>query len=371
MLRVVQHESKPLRWWYEQFLSENIDMNPPYQRKGEVWGRWKRAHLIDSIINEYDIPKFYVADFYANSSEKALKIMNRSRKGYAIIDGKQRLGAIFDFFQDQLKLNPSFVLDEEPGLKLGGLSYSEIRRSFPQIASRIDRFEPTVMNVVSDDELKIKELFVRLNSGEAATSAERRNAMGGPAPSIARELVDHPFFRRKISFGVKRMQEYQLAMKLLLLEFKGALVDTKAKNLDDFVAEAKKWDDKRLENSLEAIVDPYNAARDRVYDVLETLTREFRDNDKQLSKSSEIPIYYWFAREHPSWCNELHDFVLELNDSLLANLRLWRNDPRAGDQELSVYYTFGRTSNDAASLEGRFRIFVKRYRDFRKPGRRP
>ena len=59
-----------------------------------------KAYLIDSIINGFDVPKLYLADFQLGDSS-----LNVSKLPYAIIDGKQRLEAIFDFFDGTLVLN--------------------------------------------------------------------------------------------------------------------------------------------------------------------------------------------------------------------------------------------------------------------------
>lgn len=365
MLKVDLHEQKSLRWWYEQHLLKKIDMSPQYQRRGEIWSKWKRAHLIDSILNDFDIPKFYVANFTIGASER----LNEKKTSYAIIDGKQRLGAIFAFFGDEIELNPSFIFDDQPSLELGKLKYSDLKSKYPFLAHKIDRFNPTVMNVLTDDSRKIEQLFVRLNMGEAATGAERRNAMGGPIPGIVRELSQHPFFTSRIKFDIKRMQEHNLLVKLLMFEFKKALVDTKAKNLDDFTKAAEVWQRERPED-LQDDLGEYGAARDKVLDVLEILSQEFDAKDPLLTKQGEIPIYYWIVRKHPRWANELHDFVSYFTEAVLENLRIQRLNPDNTNQELSAYYTMSRTTNDQGSYEGRVRIFEKLFETYRKPGAR-
>jgi hypothetical protein len=364
MLKVTLHESKPLRWWYEQFLLGRIDMSPQYQRRGEVWGKWKRAHLIDSILNDFDIPKFYVAHF--NSSLP--RTLNENETRYAIIDGKQRLGAIFAFFDDKVALNPSITLDDRPDLKIGKSLYSDLARSHPYLVAKIESFEPTVMSVLTDDDQKIKQLFVRLNMGEAATSAERRNAMGGPIPGIVRELSGHPFFTKNIKFSTKRMQEHNLVVKLLMFEFKGELVDTKAKNLDDFTQAAYDWEQAQPDDKTS--LDRYGEARDQVLETLELLSTEFNVNDPLLSKAGEIPIYYWVAKRNPRFVNELRDFVLHFTEAVLENMRAQRTEPNSGDPELMAYYTMSRTTNDQGSYEGRLKIFERRFAAFRKGPRR-
>jgi hypothetical protein len=338
-------------------------MDPTYQRKSEVWSKWKRAHLVDSVINDFDVPKFYVANFQTAIPQD----LNENKSAFAIIDGKQRFGAIFDFFNDEIPLNPSCIFEDNPEIKLGRLKYSDLKAKLPSIARKIDDYIPTVMNVVTDSEHKIMELFVRLNMGEATTGAERRNAMGGPVPIMTRELAQHPFFINKIKFNVKRMQEHNLIVKLLLFEFKNGFTDTKAKNLDDFAKEALAWMHAHSATEENALVGPYSEARDRVLETLELLTEEFDDEDPLLTKQGEIPIYYWTARQHPRWVNELRDFVLRFTSDLKETLLEQRLNPTTGDRELSLYYTMSRTTNDQASLEGRYKIFAKRFAEYRRP----
>lgn len=362
MFKVQPFEPLPLSWWYSQWIDEQIDMEPPYQRKAEIWGKWKQAHLIDSIFNGFDIPKFYVAGVLTASLDK----MNPHSKRFAVIDGKQRFGAIFAFYRNVFPLNPTFVLEDEPGIKLAGKTYIEIKKQYPHIANRLDAFVPAVMNVITDDQHKIDELFVRLNSGEAATGSERRNAKQGPVPAILRELVLHPFFQRKVRFNTLRMQEFNLAAKLLLIENLGRFSDTKSKNLDDFADSGAEWEEKNpgLRNTQD---DPFASARDRVFATLDKLAEEFNDRDPLLASQGHIPVYYWLARENPRKVNELRDFLAEFTEEVRVAFQLQREEPGAADPELVLYYTMGRTTNDQASLEGRYKILLRRFKSFRDP----
>src|SRR4051812_17968171 len=109
-------EAKTLSWWRAR--KPQIDMSPPYQRRGRLWSPADKAYLIDSIINGFDVPKFYIAEFTYSDSK-----LNKKKLPFAIIDGKQRFEAIFDFFEGQVTLNSDFVFLDDPSLKLGGLGY--------------------------------------------------------------------------------------------------------------------------------------------------------------------------------------------------------------------------------------------------------
>ncbi len=219
------------------------------------------------------------------------------------------------------------------------------------------------MEVLTDNPHKIEELFVRLNSGEAATGAERRNAMAGPIPPIVRDLVLHPFFQKKIRFDTKRMQEFNLATKLLLIETRQGFVDTKARDLDIFAEQAARWAEQNDRPGMDPSLGVYGEARDRIYDTLEKLNAEFLDRDRLLSSQGNIPVYYWVARQHPKMINELHDFLVAFTEKVQNNLVISRlGEP--GDQELSTYYTMSRSTNDQASLQGRYDLLMKRFKAF-------
>jgi hypothetical protein len=355
-IQVVQHHAKPLRWWYEQLLAGNLDMDPPYQRRSDIWSNQKKAHLIDSLINDFDVPKFYVVDF-----SRARSPLNVQKKPYAIVDGKQRFGAIFDFMQGKLNLNRSGRWLEHPNEDIKGLDFSALRERFPALASKIEFFEPVVMSITSDDEAKIYEMFVRLNSGEAANSAEKRNARPGPIPGIVREITSHPFFSNRVRFNRRRMQEFNLAAKLLLIESNDALVDTKAKNLDRLVEEAASAVQNAETKNRDAVLQQYEKLQETVMFNLELLADAFQESDVLLSKAGNIPVYYWIVRQHPQVVDNLRDFVSDFERRVTNSVRAGNAGGKA-DPEMAQYYTFARSTNDQASLRGRYAILLNALR---------
>ena len=213
MFVVRPFEAKTLSWWYSQ--RDNIDLDPPYQRRGGIWKDKERSYLIDSIINGYDLPKFYIADFSYLNTE-----LNVNKKQYAVIDGKQRFSAIFSFLNDGFSLDKEIVYEKKPEFKIYGLKYSEIKARYAEIASQIDNFNINVMSVITDDKTKIDDLFVRLNRGKALTGAEIRSAMKGIVPQEISTIAHHRFFFEITKFSTARKQDENVAAKLLLIETK-------------------------------------------------------------------------------------------------------------------------------------------------------
>ena len=73
-----------------------INLDPPYQRLS-VWDDEKKARFIDSIINEMDTPKIYFHDVRGRSNtDEPFR--------FSVIDGKQRILALFEFIENRLRL---------------------------------------------------------------------------------------------------------------------------------------------------------------------------------------------------------------------------------------------------------------------------
>lgn len=349
--RVVQHEPRTLRWWYEQHLAGLLDLKPKFQRRSELWSRFKQAHLIDSIINDFDIPKLYIADFTL-----ARSALNEAKKPYAVVDGKQRFEAIFGFLECAFPLNASALVDSEPNSLVKGLDFKGLEKAYPHIAEKIENYRPVVMSIATDEEDKIYEMFVRLNSGEAANSAERRNAKPGPVPQLVREIAAHPFFTNRVRFNRKRMQEFGLAAKLLLIEHRGAFVDTKAGQLDRLVLDAAAEVGDGRSPEQEEVLRGYIEIKDRVISNLELMADAFDPNDALLASAGQIPVYYWVVRNHPEVVDNFRDFLTRFTKRVLASVRNAKIGDGPVEERMLTYYTHSRTTNDQQSLRGRYDI---------------
>ncbi|MGS4991136.1 DUF262 domain-containing protein [Roseibium sp. RP-7] len=338
-LDIANHPPKTLRWWYSH--RNEVDMSPPYQRKGRLWSQSDKAYLIDSIINGFDIPKIYLADFRYRDST-----LNEKRLPYAIIDGKQRYEAVIDFFENKVVLNEDFIWRKKPKLKLGGLSYRDLEKSHPDVAEAFENESWTVMSVVSDREEEINELFVRLNRSKSLTGSEVRNAMSGPVSEVIRKAASHPFFEETIKFSTKRMNEVNAAAKLILFEYYGKLAGTKKSDLDKF-ARDKNVDPDRLE--LSGI---------RVMNNLDVMQEVFLPKDPLLSSSGMVPVYYWLVRNQDTMrIHLLREFLVDFERRRKLNRDQQKANPNSHmDPVFSRFDALNRNTNDIGGHMGRYEL---------------
>ncbi len=80
-----------------------IDFNPDYQR-GYVWDDTDKVLLLDSIFKNIDIGKFVL--IHLSDSEWVERGF-----GYEILDGKQRLSALIEFYENKLAYKGKYFND--------------------------------------------------------------------------------------------------------------------------------------------------------------------------------------------------------------------------------------------------------------------
>ena len=155
----------------ELYQQGRLNLSPYYQRTGKIWKTAKKQNLIDSILNQIDLPKFYF-HFYPEEEN--------GKYDYSIIDGKQRILAIMDFVEGKINLSKSFkFLDGSISEDIQGFSYEKIQEVIPEVIARFLLFEIDVVFVDTDDIERINEMFIRINEGVAVNNAEKRNAYVG------------------------------------------------------------------------------------------------------------------------------------------------------------------------------------------------
>src|SRR5207249_1174902 len=229
--RTTQKQFSSVSYVYDE--RDEIMLDPPYQRLGDIWPEDKRQLLIDSILNGFDIPKIYFHEFIPPKRRKGA-IFN-----YAIVDGKQRLESIWGFMDGKFALADDFKYFHDHKVAAGGMTYRDLALQYPKLKSRFDATSLPIILIQTRDVELIEEMFSRLNEAVPLNAAEKRNAFGGPLPPIIRELSKHKFFDDKLPYGNRRYRHLDLATKFLYIEHNRKFTDTKKTYLDQFVRSYK------------------------------------------------------------------------------------------------------------------------------------
>lgn len=241
-------------------LQQRIDTNPDYQRPA-AWSKSQKQLLIDTIVRGYDVPKFYWLQTAKSPSET-----------WEVVDGQQRLRAIFEYHRDGFTLPD----DSEPikGHKVAGLKYSELPTD---VRMEFDNYQLDVSIIQDPAQDEVEEMFLRLQNGTTLKAQEKRNAMPGNMRDLVREIGAHQFFN-SCNFKNGRLNFDLVAAQMIAIELAGEPTNIKAKNLNDMYADNKS-------------IDPKGMTAKKVKRVLEFLLKSFPSKTGELERYSVVSLY--------------------------------------------------------------------------------
>src|ERR1044071_8473516 len=137
-------------WSIEKLLKERARISfPEYQRQPNLWSVEKKSLLIDSILRDIDIPKLYF--FLA------------SKDSYEVVDGQQRLWAIWEF------------VDGNYSYKSNGISKKFSALTKTQ-RDRIIDYKLQITLIENADDEYLRQLFLRLQLGLLLITGEKLHA---------------------------------------------------------------------------------------------------------------------------------------------------------------------------------------------------
>lgn len=134
-----------------------LEINETFQRRS-IWKPAAKTYLIDSILRGYPIPKMYFRSIVDPTTQSSVR---------EVVDGQQRLRAIFDFADDKLRLNSR-------ANELSGLRYSDLDGDLQEAFLSYTFVAEQLINA---DDADVLEVFARLNTFNVPLNpAELRHA---------------------------------------------------------------------------------------------------------------------------------------------------------------------------------------------------
>lgn len=340
-LSVFALKNSAILYLYAQ--KQQILLNPDYQRMGEIWTLDKKQLLIDTIINDFDVPKIYFHD---------LRDYDRKSKfEYAIIDGRQRLEAIWSFIDGGFSLSADFEYLRDPKVKAAGFSYTKLATKYPHMKQLFDAYSLSVFVVQTDDLDLIEEMFSRLNEAVPLNAAEKRNAFGGPLPKLAKEIAETPFFKKNLKMSNKRYQHRDLAAKMLYLTHSRKVLDTKKIYLDTFFKDHKKSSLPRFKRSTT-----------EVKNIVSIMHSVFSTGDKLLRSSGMVVLYYLLFEkaQRSTWKKKLtRSKLADFEATRAKNREAAETDITKANYDLLEFDRLTQTPNDAYAIKFRLDLLEK------------
>ena len=347
--------------------------NPEYQR-GAVWSKTQKKKLIDSVLRGYPLPAIYLHHIKKGIGKYA-------RDDLEIIDGQQRINAIYEFREGAFSLFDPIT--DEVTARFPAFLKAEpcpwAKKTFDELSEELkERFLETKISVAmieTDQVNEVRDLFVRLQSGLPLNHQETRDAWPGDftefvlklggKPELAR-YPGHGFFVNVLGMkpsrdrGKTRQLAAQLAMLFLTRRAHGVdtFCDINAEAISNFYYDNLDF-------------DQASADAQRLYDILNRLEKiltkgkhpKLRGHDAihaVLLVDSLLDDY------PPVW----EDKFPQALDKFLEGLARGKaaNDAGQADEFWTLYGQWTRVNSDRGdNISRRHRFYVRKMFEYLQP----
>lgn len=280
-----------------------IDLDADYQRE-KIWSREDQERLIDSIVQNIDIPKIYLA-----------RVKGNENFDFECIDGKQRMTTLLSFFKPEP--------DEAPlTVRIAGekYSYKRLQRDLPTLAKKIEDYELTfvIYQDLGDEEF-LREIFRRLQLGVRLNTGELLKTYTGTIRDFVYKEMgkDAPFFRHTNLSERRFSRQFTLA-QICINSFSrketGEFVRARYDDLAEFFKD--KYD---LDGN-----DPHLV---RIRKVLDLMDEKFEDGGNAITSRAVAVSCYLFTEElyterKTGLIAEFSKFFVALLNAIKENLSL-------------------------------------------------
>jgi len=282
-----------------------IDLDADYQRE-KIWSRKNQEELLDSIIQNIDIPKIYLA-----------KVKDDEQFEFECVDGKQRMTTLLNFFKPEKdEENPLTV--RVTGEKY---TYKRLTDELPKLAHKIEEFELTFVVYSELDEELIREIFRRLQLGVRLNSGELLKTYTGTIRDfVYKEIGDRGPFFRHTKLSEKRFSRQFTLAQICINSFKyretGDFGRARYEDLEDFFK-----DNENLGKDDENLV--------RIRTVLKIMDKHFGKGAEHISSRAVAVSAYLFVEDlyvndNESSVARFVKFYVKLLQEIKANMELLR-----------------------------------------------
>lgn len=197
----VESKNFSLRQIFDMIESGDLNLHPDFQRN-LVWDNFRKSRLIESILLRIPLPMFY----FSQDEEGVL----------SVVDGLQRLSAIYEFMSNNLVLRDLEYLDN-----CNGRTYSGEKNKLDDKYIRWFNMTQIVVNVIdAQSPSKVKyDIFRRINTGGRPLNAqELRNCLAGNGlRETLQQMVKLDSFKEATGGSIKdtRMDAQELALRFI------------------------------------------------------------------------------------------------------------------------------------------------------------
>ncbi|MBD2278845.1 MAG: DUF262 domain-containing protein [Dolichospermum sp. DEX189] len=336
-IRIVTEQARyPIDSIETMLDSKRYILNPEYQRR-KRWNYTQKSRLIESLIMNVPISPIFLYEIDYST--------------YEVIDGEQRLTAIYDFYKGKFNLEGLEYWQELNGRNYQNLP-GQVRRGIDRrYLSSIVLLQETAKNEREAEYVK-HIVFERLNSGgDKLTPQETRNALhNGKFNQVCIKLAQNDYFRKmwklplesegeeKLlkSESYRKMEDVELVLRFFAYRHIDNLKSPVDRFLDEYLKQANNYSDETIKY-LETL---FNETIQLIYTILGDSAfippKGERERTKPL-KTIYDPIMQVFANN------------IAYKESLLINKDAIKNNLYSEQESLNI-----KEENNRLLFDGRY-----------------
>ena len=199
--------TKDVALLHQLYQEGQLLLAPEFQRNS-IWPQAAKAYLIDTILNDRPIPLIYL---------QRARSAQTGKPSYSVIDGQQRLRAIFAFIEDRLRLT------ESKKTPYHNKKYSELPQQFQE---KIQNYDLIIDELSGYSEKDIRDIFIRMNKYvvKLAPQELRHAKHSGEFYDFVEAQAKMDFWKIEKVFTatqLKRMKAVELCAELIILLIEG------------------------------------------------------------------------------------------------------------------------------------------------------
>ncbi len=322
MLRFLSN-TKTIKEIYDMFDAGALYIDQSYQRRA-VWSEKDNVRLIETILLQYVIPELF---FWKASIDP-----DTGNSITHVVDGQQRVKAIYSFINNDFCLKPQYLINEEIK-KLYGNKYF---KDLPANPVRTDFWSYELLIVDIDSRANrenIIEMFNRLNLTDYnLNNQEKRNSRSGEFSILATEISNNSFWTENKLFSIsdiKRMKDIEFCATIILL-YKNGIIDQSDQSALNEAYEEYYVNYQDAENDKNALLAAMSLIQENFIN---------KETIKFIKKKSQLytifSIVFYMKREKLGISEEIiNNFVLFVQLYLLFNNALDFSDLLDDDEKI-------------------------------------
>ena len=271
---LIKTETRDVKWLVDNMRKDLLKVDNSFQRQ-YVWMKKHQVRLIETILLGFSIPEIYLWGIDTNP--------DNGDTIYSIVDGQQRIGAVFDFIEGKFNLSTSFLVEKEAPF---------VNKFFSDLTSDEKKAVwdyPFSIRFIKKElpRQDIVTMFLRLNSTNLSLNPqELRNAeFDGKFLKLAEEISENEFWEKYNIFKqyqVRRMQDIQFISNILVFFRQGIEGDTTQSNIN------------KVYDLYNEVYEEYEVDKELFNSILEEIEKFFvyDENIKEfLSKQTHLYIF--------------------------------------------------------------------------------